>query len=131
MEGKAVGQAEKYCAKAFKRKEKRKERRRINGKKGQEMGKERKRKKAEVTLTRCCAMVGGDPWKVRGSASEEPPSVGLKSTNRVVGPSDTAQHLNSQEQNSKRSVVGPDVGTFPEHQKILDWDLAEGRELNK
>merc|ERR1712212_1292020 len=57
--------------------------------------------------------------------------VGLKSTNWVVGPSDTAQHLNSQEQNSKRSVVGPDVGTFPEHQKIPDCDLAEGREQSK
>ena len=32
------------------------------------------------------------------------------------------QHLNSQEQNSKRSVVGPDIGTFPKHQIIQVWD---------
>ena len=90
-------------------------------KKSQEMGKERKKGDPDEVLFdgRWRSMEGA---RISGSADQRNPSVGLKSTKWVVGPSNTAQHLNSQEQNSKRSVVGPDIGTFPKHQIIQVWD---------
>ena len=82
----------------------------IKGEIGKNEERKKEREKVQVTLRRCCRMAG---WAIHVHGRGATASVGLKSTTRVVGPSITLPNcLESQEQNWKRSVVGPDVGNL-------------------
>ena len=92
---------------------------------------EKERKKAEVTLTRGVVLGLGSLEAARGWSwmvgswwmvgASEASSVGLKSTNRVVGPSISPPSEDPKNRTpSIGAVVGPDGGTFPWQQKITD-----------
>ena len=97
------------------------------------------RRKAEVTLARGVVlglgsleaggwwMVGSCWWMVGAS---EASSVGLKSTNRVVGPSISPPPSEDPKNRTPSigAVVGPDGGTFPWQQKITDIGIQLRRQ---
>ena len=79
---------------------------------------------------RCCARVGqlGSCWWMVGAS--EASSVGLKSTNRVVGPSISPPPSEDPKNRTPSigAVVGPDGGTFPWQQKITDIGIQLRRQ---
>ena len=122
----------KTCAIVSKQKEKERKEKNLREENGER--KWRKKESGGDPGARCCARVGqlGSWWMVglvlclcSGSwwmvGASEASSVGLKSTNRVVGPSISPPSEDPKNRTpSIGAVVGPDGGTFPWQQKITD-----------